>query len=391
MHAHIGGFLKNMAAAATANASFGKPAAPHPNDIRNQRDKHDKNNKRGKYDADILKVNEKNLSEKFLIEKLSSYGCYLDKTGLETLGAKALALEEITDSIIEKCVAESLRDRETKLWIFTCVSELWRRWFPDKVILETLADRLERVMNLVAEDSVLASHRVWLKTAPLVLELLDKCGVSSEADFRARFEKYVPGLFMMLTGIMEILPLQEGDEKPFVWSMVGFIEDMLKRLAPDGIAGEAAREFRIFLIWNYSYLNEWQHIEDLCREWIARDPNWVEIWGEWVSVAMANRPDDSRYMDCARLCREGIEAIKGRIDLEPSVAKGALFSLHLFLASVLELDARTIFGDRELWKSLGFENYADELKQMTVEPCTCSKRELKKYTRNRYLGLDLSN
>ena len=390
MHANIGGFLKNMAAAAasTASGNFGKTDEGQRKQCSHER--RDKAEKRGKYDADVLKINEKNLSEKFLLEKLSSYGCYLDKAGLETLGAKALALEEITDNILEKCVPESQRDQETKLWIFTCVSELWRRWFPDKIILETLADRLERIMALAAEDNVLAAHRVWLKTTPLVLELFDRCEVSSEEDFRARFSKFAPGLFQMIVAVVEILPLQEGDEKPFVWSMVSFIEDMLKRLAPAGIAGEAGRLFRVILLWNYSYLDEWQHIDDLCRGWIAQDSNWVEIWFDWVCVTMVNRLDDSRFADCAKLCREGIAAIESRIDVEPAIAKSVLFSLYLSLASALELDARTIFGDAELWERLGFGSIAGIIGETSVG-LNARERGRKKFRRENYLGVDLSN
>jgi hypothetical protein len=294
-------------------------------------------------EGDPIHVDEKRLSEKTLIEKLRSCGCYLDKSSLAKLGEKAMSMQEIKDAIIKAC-DQGAWGNHTTGWVEICVSELWRRWFPDKILFESLGQRVQSINELVDADNQLAAARVWFKTWPLFIELLDRCDVKSEADFRKRYSTCKE----MLTWMFELpiaLKSEDLDEDPFIANRISYCCAVLKRLSPDNQAGKTVNEIRRVLALSHAKLREYDHVDNLYSTWIKAEPAYTAAWSEWASIYIRDEKNESRFERAASILRQGIQGCKNRINVAPKRAEADRISLLVQLYNVICDEQNQIFSE----------------------------------------------
>ena len=124
------------------------------------------------------------LGDDELLAKLRDLGLDVDRDGVERLCAGALSAEEVARPVVNKL---KLGDDMTGDWVWICLLALWQRWWPDRVCLETLDDKIQAGYAQGSENDTHASAVTWLNAWSDVLRLCDATGISSIGEFDDRF------------------------------------------------------------------------------------------------------------------------------------------------------------------------------------------------------------
>src|SRR5260370_1374034 len=115
-----------------------------------------------------------------LLAKLRSLGVDADREKLAKLCEGALSAEEV--------VSERLRLYDWDAdWAWICLVALWERWWPDKVCLELLDDKVQAGYEADQRNDLVASGWIWLDAWSDVLRLRDAVGAGSIGEFDDRF------------------------------------------------------------------------------------------------------------------------------------------------------------------------------------------------------------
>ena len=83
------------------------------------------------------------LSDEDLLEKLRGFGFDLDRPGLAQLCEGALSAEEVARPLMDRCDFRTDRGEWRATGSGSAWSRLWQRWWPDKVCLELLDDKVQ--------------------------------------------------------------------------------------------------------------------------------------------------------------------------------------------------------------------------------------------------------
>src|SRR6266705_776725 len=86
---------------------------------------------------------EEMLSDEEILDKLRGFGLDLDRRSLERLCEGALSAEEVAGPLIGRCGFRDDSEWMQGDWIWICLVSLWERWWPDKVCLELLDDKVQ--------------------------------------------------------------------------------------------------------------------------------------------------------------------------------------------------------------------------------------------------------
>ena len=87
-----------------------------------------------------LRSNAEQLTDADLLDKLRSFGIDLDREGLSKLCEGALSAEEVACELLD---SHGLGDDVEEDWIWISLVTLWQRWWPDRVCLEFLDDKVQ--------------------------------------------------------------------------------------------------------------------------------------------------------------------------------------------------------------------------------------------------------
>jgi hypothetical protein len=124
------------------------------------------------------------LSDAELLEKLRGFGVDLDRAGLEKLCEGALSAEEVARPLQDR--RGMGRDGQAD-WIWICLVSLWERWWPDKVCLELLDDKVQAGYAAAERSETSRCAAIWLDAWSDVLRLCDATGIGSVGEFDDRF------------------------------------------------------------------------------------------------------------------------------------------------------------------------------------------------------------
>ena len=116
------------------------------------------------------------LSDNELLTKLRILGVDADRAGLERLWENALSAEEVALPMLEKL---GLGDDVASDWVWICLLALWQRWWPDRVCMDLLDDKMQADYSQDAENDTHGATATWLKAWSDVLRLCDATGISS--------------------------------------------------------------------------------------------------------------------------------------------------------------------------------------------------------------------
>jgi uncharacterized protein YchJ len=254
------------------------------------------------------------LSDKQLLEKLQGFDPELDRAGLERLCEGALSAEEVAWSLLDRCGTRASEERPHEDWIWLCLLELWQRWWPERVCVEFLGDKIQAGYDALEREEAASAAAMWLDAWSDVVRLCDLTGIDSIRAFDDRFSMY-QSLFNW-SGDLEDALWNAGREDPeLLRARIAVCEEALRRF-PD--EDELMVENRRRAIAESSFeLGETDRAEALFEQWLAVDPRWGWGWIGWADLHFFthNRPKD--YGRADELLRRGYatDGVRDREDI----------------------------------------------------------------------------
>jgi hypothetical protein len=124
------------------------------------------------------------LSDDELLAKLRELGLDVDRDGVERLCEGALSAQEVAKPIGDKLkLANDMKGD----WIWISLVALWQRWWPERVCMELLDDKMQAGYVQDSENDTHAAVVTWLDAWSDVLRLCDATGIGSIEEFDERF------------------------------------------------------------------------------------------------------------------------------------------------------------------------------------------------------------
>ena len=131
-----------------------------------------------------LRSSADSLSDDELLAKLKDLGLDADRDGVERLCEGALSAEEVARPMVKKL---KLSDDMVVDWVWISLCALRQRWWPDRVCLELLDDKMQAGYVQDTGHDTHAAAVTWLDAWADVLRLCDAAGISSIEEFDERF------------------------------------------------------------------------------------------------------------------------------------------------------------------------------------------------------------
>ncbi len=258
-----------------------------------------------------LIADERRLSERTMLDTLKQFGIKLDKTLLLKAGENVIAVDEAFE-VLSKDVPEHIKNSLKFDVAFMYVLELWRRWYPDRIVFETLQMRIDNVIGLLENDNISAAARLWYKTWPLCLEFFDKCKVTSAPEFRSRYERYQELLDSILIVADELA--ERGGRLHFIDARISFYEQLLAKLSPDSELDDLTNRIRALLGDSYMATDRAEMVDDMFNKFLAQNPTWSYAWLDWYHCYLRERTPQGNEK-AESILREAMRTLDARTDV----------------------------------------------------------------------------
>src|SRR5579859_678987 len=134
-----------------------------------------------------LRHDAEGLTDQELLEKLRSFIPSLDRASLGRLCEGVLSAQEVAEPLIAGCRFKTAQEELQGDWIWITITALWQRWWPDRVCLELLDDKVQAGYRLLERGQTAEAARKWLGAWEDVLKLIQVTGIHSINDFDERF------------------------------------------------------------------------------------------------------------------------------------------------------------------------------------------------------------
>ena len=219
------------------------------------------------------------LSDEELLDKLRGFGLDLDRRSLERLCEGALSAEEVAGPLIGRCGFRDDSERMQGDWIWICLVSLWERWWPDKVCLELLDDKVQAGDRKREHDEG-ACAATWLGAWSDVLRLCDATGIRSIEEFDDRFPM-TQSLYNWSQDLEDALWNAGLGDRAMLLARIAVCEEALRRFpGEDQLMTENRRRA---LAESYFEVGEAEEAEELFQSWLAADPRWGFGWIGWAA------------------------------------------------------------------------------------------------------------
>jgi len=249
-----------------------------------------------------LRSSATDLSDEELLEKLQSFGLHFERDSLEQLCAGAFSAEEVARPLIDSRNFRSDKDRVQGEWIWICLVSLWQRWWPDKVCLELVDDKIQAGYHELEAEAA-ACVGTWLNAWRDVLRLCDATGVRSIEEFDDRFPM-TQSLYNWSQDLEEALWNAGLHDREVLLARVAVCAEALRRFPDeDQLMTENRRRA---LAESYFEVGEADTAEELFGSWLAADPRWGFGWVAWAVCHFSPLGDRARdYARAEQILRQG--------------------------------------------------------------------------------------
>ena len=246
-----------------------------------------------------LRSSAEHLSDEDLLDKLRGFGLDVDRRSLAQLCAGALSAEEVARPLIDSCGFRNGSEGWQGDWIWICVVSLWQRWWPDKVCLEFLDDKVQAGYH---EHNASACAATWLGAWSDVLRLCDATGVRSIERFDDRFP-LTQSLYNWSQDLEDALWNAGLGDREMLLARIAVCEEALRRFRrEDQLMTENRRRA---LAESYFEVGETEKAEELFQSWLAADPRWGFGWIGWAACHAPSAGRPKNYGRAEELLRRG--------------------------------------------------------------------------------------
>jgi hypothetical protein len=257
-------------------------------------------------DARPLRSHTAGMGDEDLLAKLRGLGVDADREKLANLCAGALSAEEV--------VSERLRLHDWDAdWAWICVAALWERWWPDKVCLELLDDKVQAGYETDQRNDFVASGRIWLDAWSDVLRLCDAVDARSIREFDDRFPM-TQSLFNWCQDLE--MALQNGGEHDpeLRTARLEMAAEWLRRFPRED--GLTTGNFRRALADSYFETGQQQTADELYQSWLEENPAWGWGWIGWADCYTPFGPGKTQdYPRAEQILHRGY-AVPGVLEAE---------------------------------------------------------------------------
>ena len=226
---------------------------------------------RRKLDADNrpLRPSAVKLTDGELLDKLRSMGFELDRSGVGNLCAGALSAEEVARPLQRDWEARNPGGGFDVDWIWICLLALWERWWPDKVCLELLDDKIQAGYDRQEQRDLAACAATWLDAWADVLRLCDATGIGSIDEFDDRFP-LTQSLYNWLSDVEMELWNAGVNSREFLTARIGLCSEALRRFP--GEEQWRIENLRRAPAETYFEIGEHCTADELFESWLTADP-----------------------------------------------------------------------------------------------------------------------
>jgi tetratricopeptide (TPR) repeat protein len=242
------------------------------------------------------------LSDEQLLGKLRGFGLEGSRAEVERVCAGALSVEEVAHPLLDRCSVGATGERLNEDWLWLCLLELWRRWWPERVCVEFLGDKIQAGYDALERREAGSAAAVWLDAWSDVERLCDLSGIDSIREFDDRFSMY-QSLFNWSSDLEDALWNAGLEEPEFLRARIAVCEEALRRFPDeDELMVENRRRA---VAESYFELGETDKAQALFEQWLSADPRWGWGWIGWADLYFFanNRPKD--YSRADELLRRG--------------------------------------------------------------------------------------
>lgn len=222
-----------------------------------------------------------NYSDQQLFEKMALFGLAIDSTNLARLLPKFESVEFLLNYLF---VEHNLDASSASDWIYLCLTELWKRMQPDRLVIEhvyeLIGDGLEHERALF--EAPLAAEcyqKAWLA----IKGIMERMGMSSFAEFDIMFDDSHYDFLEIFVSHASIL-WDAGQEHPrYYGQCITFCTELLAALPEDDNEySDAIDGLRSYMAMSYASSGEREKAIELLQQWLAADPTWG--WG-WIELS----------------------------------------------------------------------------------------------------------
>ena len=236
------------------------------------------------------------MSDDDLLAKLRGLGVDANREKLAGLCDGALSAEEV--------VSERLRLHDWDAdWAWICLTELWRRWWPEKACLELLDDKVQEGYSADQRNDFVASGRIWLGAWSDVLRMCDAIGARSIREFDDRFPM-TQSLFNWCQDLE--MALQNGGEHDpeLRTARLEMAAEWLRRFPCEDVL--TTGNFRRALAGSHFETGHQQKADELYQSWLDDDPAWGWGWIGWADCYTPYGPGKTQdYARAEEILRRG--------------------------------------------------------------------------------------
>lgn len=254
------------------------------------------------------------LSDEQLLERLQGFGLEGDRAELERLCEGALSVEEVARPVLHRWGAGAREGRPYEDWIWLCLLELWRRWWPERVCVEFLGDKIQAGYDALERKEAASAAAVWLDAWSDVVRLCDLTGIDSIRGFDERFSMY-QSLFNWSQDLEDALWNAGLEDPELLRARIAVCEEALRRFPDeDELMAENRRRA---LAESYFELGETDTAEALFEQWLAADPQWGWGWIGWSDLHFFTNDRPKDYSRADELLRRGYSTpeVRSREDI----------------------------------------------------------------------------
>ncbi len=255
------------------------------------------------------------LSDDELLGKLRGLGFELDRQALTDLCATALSAEDAAKPLLDNWDSRNPDGGQQGDWIWLCVLALWERWWPDKVCMELLDDKMQAGYKHHERKDLTACMTVWLDAWRSILALCDAACITSIERFDNRFP-LTQSLFNWLNDIESEL-WNAGLQKPeFLTERIALCEEALRRFADEDQL--LTENLRRALAETYFVTDGPGKADEHFDAWLTADPRWGWGWIGWSDCyggLLKESPEDPGRAE--ELLRRGysVPGVRDRADI----------------------------------------------------------------------------
>lgn len=234
-------------------------------------------------DADLL-------SDQQLVEKLASFGVFIDRPQFDQLSAKVLSIEELALELYSPRPG-ALKGKFDRDWVRICLRALWQRWCPGRPSMESLEDRIEKGYLVPDPQGV----RLWLEAFRDMVQLMRLSATGDIEEFEEKF--YGPGYLLGWLRNFESNLSDACEQDPTLYPQcISFCEEFIQRFGDRYPLG--AENFRCAMAELYFESGDKAKAEALFGDWLTADPEWGMGWtgfAELYHVATPATADAARW------------------------------------------------------------------------------------------------